>query len=128
MRRVVVLAVLASSSAASAEIIPAGGKLPPEPSVWVELPAPRTRIRVTDGADPIPFTVDTRRIHADGREWVAIYIGAVAGTVTVTAGATRASYTIDTTLKRDPDRDHVELTSIALERIAGRDHVVIEAI
>jgi hypothetical protein len=126
MRCVLVLVCLVST--VHAEIIPAGGKLPPEPSVWVELPTPKTKITVTDGADALPFRLDTRRMQADGREWVAIYIGAVAGKVIVSAGGARAAYTIDTSLKPDPVGDWVQFMGVALERIGGRDQLVVEAI
>ncbi len=130
MRPIVVL-VLASTAAHAQAIFPAGGEVPPTPTIWIsaaEVPA----ITVRDADGPVLFEVDEMKVRGSlHRIGVRPQLD-IGAKFTIQAGHAKASFTVVDGQRHgiaaDTPEIEVDFKRIAIEHRGHDDVLVVDAL
>lgn len=125
--RILTMAILVSSATAGAQsIFPAGGPVGQSPTLWISSPH-MPRVEVTNAGGPVMYELDESQMER-GLRRIALRPSVADGPFTVTLDGRPIQFTADATLDRDDNEyTSTEFTRVAIERIGGRDTLVIDA-
>lgn len=126
MRLLLLAGLLASSTASAQSIFPAGGAVGQSPTLWISSPH-MPRVEVTNAGGPVIYELDESQMER-GLRRIALRPSVADGPFTVTLDGRPIQFTADATLDRDDNEyTSTEFTRVAIERIGGRDTLVIDA-
>ena len=125
--RILTMAILVFSATASAQsIFPDGGAVRQTPTLWITSPH-MPRVEVTSKSGPVMFELDESPVER-GLRRIALRPQVSDGPFTVTLDGRAIQFEADATLDREDDEyTSTELTRVAIERIRGRDTLVLDA-
>lgn len=126
MRLLLLVGLLASSTASAQSIFPDGGAVEQSPTLWISSPH-MPRVEVTNEGGPVIYELDESQMER-GLRRIALRPQVADGPFTVTLDGRPIRFQADATLDReDHEYTSTEFTRIAIERIRGRDTLVLDA-